>query len=102
MAEKREAVVEQGADDRIARSEQVAKEAAAYWETTLRGLFALPNATALSVASVVLYTTGALERTYRRMEQLTSRIGEDISRQLENARTQSLPEPERAKRQASA
>jgi hypothetical protein len=42
-------------ENRIQRAGQLAREAASYWQTTLRGLFALPNAMALSVSSAVLY-----------------------------------------------
>lgn len=103
MAEKREPVVEQGAEDRIERSEQLGREALGYWQTALRGLFALPNATALSVSSAVLYTTGIAEVAYKRIEALTGRIGGEVTRELgEVRRTATLPEPERSKRQPTA
>ncbi len=103
MADKREAMVEQGAESRIERAGQLAQEAAGYWQTTLRGLFALPNATVLSVSSAVLYMTGIAEQSFKRIEALTGRVGGEISRELgEVARTATLLEPERAKRQPSA
>ncbi len=103
MADQRNVTTEQGAEDRIERAEQLAREAAGYWQTTVRGLFAFPNATALSVSSAVLYLTGLAEQSYKRIEALTGRLGGEISRELgEVARTATLPEPERAKRQPSA
>jgi hypothetical protein len=102
MAEKRE-VLSGDAEDRIERAEEVAEEAKVYWQTALRGLFALPNAAALSLTSAVLYSTGAFERSYRRLEQLTGKIGESVSRELNEVRkTATLPEPERPKKQPSA
>jgi len=103
MAEKRESVVEQVAEDRIERSQQLGREALSYWQTTLRGLFALPNATVLSVSSAVLYVTGIAEQSFKRIEALTGRVGGEHSRELgEVPRTATLSEPERAKRQPSA
>jgi hypothetical protein len=102
MAEKREATVEHGAETRIERSEELGREALGYWQTTLRGIFALPNATALSVSSAVLYMTGVAELAYKRIELLGGRIGGEIQRELGEARRAgSLPEGER-KRQATA
>lgn len=103
MAEKRESVGEQGAEDRIARSEQIGREALNYWQTALRGLFALPNAAMLSLSSGTLYATGVVELAYKRIEMLTGRIGGEITRELgEVRRAAALSEPERAKRPASA
>jgi hypothetical protein len=104
MADKREGVVvEQGAEDRIERAGQLAREAMGYWQTTLRGLWAIPNATTLSVSSAVLYATGTAERAYQRVASLTGRIGADITREIgETRRAVPLTEPERAKRQPSA
>ena len=102
MAEKRESVVEQGAEERIERAEQLGHEALGYWQTALRGLFALPNATALSLSSASLYATGIAELAYRRMELLTGRIGGEITKELGEVRRLATSEPERGKRQASA
>ena len=103
MAEKRESVVEQVAEDRIERSQQLGREALSYWQTTLRGLFALPNATALSLSSATLYATGVVELAYKRIELLTGRIGGEITRELgEVRRAAALSEPERPKRPATA
>jgi hypothetical protein len=103
MAEKREPVMEQAAEERIERSEQLAREALGFWQTTVRGLFAFPNATALSLSAAVLYASGVAEQAYRRIETLTGRLGGEITRELgEVRRAATLPEPERAKRQPSA
>ncbi len=62
----------------------------------------LPNATALSLSSAVLFMTGVAEQGHKRIEALTGRIGGEISRELsEAARGAALPEAERAKRQAT-
>jgi hypothetical protein len=101
MVEKRE--LEQGAEDRLERSEQLRQEALGYWQTALRGLFALPNATVLSVSSAVLYTTGIAEIAYKRIEALSGRIGGEVTRELvEVRRAATLPEPERSKRQPAS
>jgi hypothetical protein len=98
MAEKRESMMAQAAGERIERAEQLAREAASYWQTTLRGLFALPNATALSLSSAVLYATGIAEQSYRRLEALSGRIGGEITREVgEVTRAATLRERERAK-----
>jgi len=105
MAERREAVADHGADERIERSGQLAQEALGYWQEALRGLFALPNATALSLSSLAMYATGIAEQSYKRFETLTGRIGGEITRELGEATravAATLPEPERAKRQPSA
>jgi hypothetical protein len=98
MADKRETFMEQNAEARMERAEQLAHEAAIYWQTAMRGLFALPNATALSLSSAVLYVTGIAEQSYRRIEALTGRIGGEITREVgEAARAATLREPERAR-----
>ena len=103
MAEKHESAVEQRAEERIERSEELAREAFGYWQTTLRAVSALPNATALSLSAAVLYASGVVEQAYRRIETLTGRLGGEITRELGEARrAATLPEPERAKRQPSA
>jgi hypothetical protein len=102
MADKREAVVEQGPEARIERSEQLAREALGYWQTALRGLFALPNATALSLSSAALFATGVAEQGFKRIEALTGRIGGEITREIGEVTRTALPESERAKRQPSA
>jgi hypothetical protein len=102
MAEKRE-LVEQSAEERLHRADELAREAAGYWQTTLRGLFALPNATVLSFTSAVFYLTGIAEQSYKRIESIGGRIGDEISRELkEFPRAAALPESERVKRQPSA
>jgi hypothetical protein len=103
MAEKREAMMEQGVDGRIERSEELAREALGYWQTTLRGLFALPNATVLSLSSGVLYASAVAEQAYKRIESLTGRVSGEITRELgEVRRTNTLPEAERSKRQQAS
>jgi len=71
----------EGGDD---GREQLAAEAKQCWETVLRGVFAIPNATALSLSAAALYTTGVAERAYRRIERLTGRIGGRASVQLKH------------------
>jgi hypothetical protein len=103
MAEKRDPMVEQAAEHRMERAEQLAREAGGYWQTALRGLFALPNAAVLSLSSAVLYVTALAEASYRRVETLGGRIGNEISRELKEVpRASALLEAERAKRQPSA
>jgi hypothetical protein len=98
MADKGETVLEQGAEARIDRALQLAHEAGAYWQTALRGLFALPNATALSLSSAVLYVTGIAEQSYQRIEALTERIGGEITREVgEATRAATLRKEERAR-----
>jgi hypothetical protein len=100
MAEKRE-TLEQGPEDRIAQAEQLGREAAGYWHTTVRGLLALPNATILSLSSGVLFATGFAEQAYQRVELLTERIGGEITREIGgNRRGAALPES--ARRQPTA
>jgi hypothetical protein len=102
MAEKRESL-DQAPEQRLERAEELAREAAGYWQTTLRGLFAFPNATVLSLTSAVFYVTGLAEQSYQRIESIGGRIGDQISRELkELPRATALPEAERAKRQPSA
>jgi hypothetical protein len=102
MAEKRE-TLERGPEDRIAQAEQLGREAAGYWQTTARGLFALPNATILSLSSAVLYATALAEQAYQRVELLTERIGGEITREIGgDRRSAALPESERARRQPTA
>jgi hypothetical protein len=91
-----------GADERIERSEQLAQEARQYWDVALRGLFALPNATALSVSAAILYTTGMAERAYKRLEILTGRIGGEIGAAMSDGRTIPLPDGERSRKHQSA
>src|SRR5579863_9435069 len=101
MADKRDSV-EQSAESRIDRAEQLGREAAGYWQTAMRGLFALPNAAALSLSSAVLFVSGMAEQSFRRIEALSGRIGDEISRELkEFPKTSALPEAERPKRQPS-
>ncbi len=99
MAEKREAVVDQTAEKRIERAEQLAREAAGYWQTTLHGLFALPNATVLSVSSAVLYATAIAEQSYKRIEVLGGRIGDEVSRELKEFPRAFLPQGNGSKHQ---
>jgi len=94
---------EHRAEDRIERAEQLGREAASYWQVALRGMFALPNATVLSLSSAVLFVSGLAEQSFRRIEALSGRIGNEISRELKESRQASaLPEGERARRQPSA
>jgi hypothetical protein len=95
--------MEQSAESRIDRAEQLGREAAGYWQTAMRGLFALPSAMVLSVSSSVLFLSGVAEQSFRRIEALSGRIGDEVSRELrEVSRLSALPESERAKRQPSA
>jgi hypothetical protein len=91
---------EQSTESRIERAEQLGREAAGYWQTTLRGLFALPNATVLSLSSAVLFASALAEQSFRRIETLGGRIGDEISRELREFPRTMLPESERAKRQS--
>jgi hypothetical protein len=102
MADKRDGV-EHSAETRIERAEQLSREAAGYWQITLRGLFALPNATVLSLSSAVMLVSGLAEQSFRRIEALSGRIGDEISRELkEFPKASALLEAERQKRQPSA
>lgn len=90
-------------EDRIERAEQLGREAASYWQTALRGLFALPNAAVLSLSSAVLFVSGMAEQSFKRIESLSGRIGDEISRELkESQRTSALLESERGRRQPTA
>jgi hypothetical protein len=94
---------EHSAENRIERAEQLRHEAASYWQVALRGMFALPNATVLSISSAVLFVSGLAEQSFRRIEALSGRIGEEISRELKESRQASaLPEAERARRHPTA
>jgi hypothetical protein len=100
MAETRQDAAA-GADERIERSEQLAEEARQYWEVALRGLFALPNATTLTVSAAILYTTGIAERVYKRIEIMTGRIGGEIQGAM-SEKSFPLPDSERSRKQRSA
>jgi hypothetical protein len=99
MAEK---LADQNPEARIERAEQLAREAQSYWQLALRGLFAFPNATALSVSSAILYLTGIAEQSYRRIESLSGRISSEVTREISEATRATLPEPDRVKRQPTA